>query len=357
MTLVSTTSVNKFASSPGGGVHLLERSERPARFGPRKDADMRTMLLVGLALTLGACGADPRAEAFKDGFPRTSTVELKVPAAAGASQPLTAPGVSRAGLEGDPATFYAFTRAVTDLVNGAVVAELSLLERIVANPPTSLTDTGAVWGPYTDPLARNTWRFTVTRRAADDYAYSLEGKGKTEPDSAFRVILSGTHVSAGRAYGHGSFLVDWSAASTLPDHDASVGTGAFTYARPSAADPVTVDAAFAQVRDVDSGQLMNAGYRFSATPGQGGVLDFQLRKDLVGGSALELLAVRSRWLETGAGRADVQLTQGDLSGPATASECWDSNFLSRYFVLNLAPAVQWGTSAACAFPSAEYASF
>jgi hypothetical protein len=79
-------------------------------------------------------------------------------------------------------------------------------------------------------------------------------------------------------------------------------------------------------------------------------------KNFYGGPAIELLTVNSRWLETGAGRADVRLTGADLGAAgATVNECWDTNFLSRYFVASFDPAAHWGTETVCALPTAEYA--
>ncbi len=314
---------------------------------------LKPLLPLTAALALAACGGDPAVEAFKDGFPRSTTVALTMPGQAG--QGLVADGVRRDGLEGDPALFYGLTRGVTLAVNGAVAAELSLVERITDHRPTTLGTDSAVWGPYTDPLSPNAWRFTVTRRAAGDYAYALEGKGKAEPDSAFRTVLSGSHVSAGRTFGHGSFTIGWSTAATLPEHDDNVGSATFSYARPTASDPVTVDADLTQVKD--GAQLIDAKYRFRAVPGQGGAFEFQLHKDLVPGPAAELLTVRSRWQETGAGRSDARVTGGDLSGEGTAHECWDSSFLSRWFEVSFQATLHWGGPSACAFPTAEYASF
>jgi hypothetical protein len=319
---------------------------------------MRTIDLAALAVTLAACGVgvDVPTEAFKDGFPRTATVELAVPGSTTSGQRATGPRVSRDALEGETAVFYGLTRSVTSTVNTAVAATLTVLERITENPATTHTESSATWGPFTNPLERNTWRFTVTRVGSDTYAYRLEGKGKAEQDSAYRTILSGQHASAGRAYGRGDFLIDWAAASTLPDHGADLGSATFSYARPSTVEPVRVDADFRQVLDTTTGQRVDAGYRFRQTPGQGGALEFQLRQDFFGGSAIEQLTVRSRWQASGAGRADVRLTGGDLPAPATAHECWDSSFLSRYFSISLNSAAGWGTEAACGFGTAEYAS-
>ncbi len=316
---------------------------------------MKKLAGAVLGVVLCSCGLDGRTDEFKDGFPRPSTVAITVPGSS-STQPLTGQSTRRDGLEGETAMFYAFTRGVTGVVNGGAGAVLSLVERITDSPPTTVTAESAVWGPHTDPLSPNTWRFTVTRRAPNDFAYLLEGRGKTQTDADFRTILSGTHVSAGHLLGNGSFALDWQAALTLPEHDANVGVASFTYSRPTTQGAVQIDAAFNQVRDNDSGQLVDATYHYAQAPGQGGALEFQLNKNLIPGAAVELLSVRSRWQESGAGRADVRLTGGDLqSASATVSECWDPVFASRFFSATFDGSVHWGAEARCAFTSAEYA--
>ena len=114
-------------------------------------------------------------------------VELKLPGAT--QQPLTGEGTKRDGLEGETAAFYGFTRGVTVLVNTGVAATLTLVEKIVEYPPTTTTPTSATWGPHTEALSPNTWKMTVTLVEKDVYSYSLVGKGKSEPDSAFRTEL------------------------------------------------------------------------------------------------------------------------------------------------------------------------
>ncbi len=313
-------------------------------------------LLVAVSLVLTACGVD-QAASFRDGVPRKSTVAMTVPSRSSTTQPLTGSTTRQhQGLLGQTARFYRFTHDTTDLVNGGGAAVLSLLERIIDSPPTSATATTAVCGPFTDALSANTWRLTVTRVAGEQYAYTLEGRGKTQTDADFRTVLSGTHTSTGHELGSGQFVLDWNVEATLPQHGAEVGRAQYTYSRDAIDVPTTVDAAFTQVRDSDSGQLIDATYLYASTPGQGGTLDFQLVKDVVGGPAPEQFAVRSRWQQTGAGRADVRLTQGDV-GPtgASLSECWDANFASQFLVTTFDPTQAWGTEAACVFSTAEYA--
>jgi hypothetical protein len=315
-----------------------------------------TLPLATVALALSACGVD-QASNFKEGFPRQSTVAMTPPGSASTAQPLTAsPGRQHLGLLGETAMFYRFTHDVTDLVNGGGAAVLTLLEHVVENPPTTATADSAVWGPFTDALSANTWRLTVTRVAGEQYRYALDGRGKTQTDADFRTVLSGTHLSTGHALGTGQFVLDWNVEATLPQHGDNAGRAQYTYSRTAADVPTTVDASFTQVRDSDSGQLVDATYLYASTPGQGGTLDFQMIKDVLGGPALEQFTVRSRWQQTGAGRADVHLTQGDVGPtPASLSECWDANFASQFVTATFDPTQAWGTEAACVFAAAEYA--
>ena len=71
--------------------------------------------------------------------------------------------------------------------------------------------------------------------------------------------------------------------------------------------------------------------------------------------------MHSRWLETGAGRADVQLSGGDspsaTAAAATVNECWSEDFLSVYKNVSYDPTLSWGQEQSCtAFPTAAYSS-
>ena len=55
-------------------------------------------------------------------------------------------------------------------------------------------------------------------------------------------------------------------------------------------------------------------------------------------AANETLSLHSRWMETGAGRTDIQVTGGDVGTAVdTSSECWDSNFFSVYSAASYDP--------------------
>lgn len=311
----------------------------------------KLFLSAAFAVVLGACGFGGRGSEFRDGVPQASAVALKLPGSAG--QALTA-GKTRDGLEGETAAFYKLTRGVTLTVNGGTAAVLNLVHRITGYPATTTTQDSATWGPHTDALSPNTWKLTVTRTADDTYGYALEGKGKTEADGAYRVVLSGTHHHAGTNLGSGTFLIDWDALAELPEHDDHVGTVTVTYARETEASVTQIDAGFRQVKGGRDGARVDANYRYRSTPGQGGEFEFQATDDFIGGAALEDAKIKSRWLQTGAGRSDATVSGGDLATTATASECWDDGFASRYFDNTWASSENYGAESVCAFATAEF---
>jgi len=192
-------------------------------------------------------------------------------------------------------------------------------------------------------------------------------------DTAFITILSGTHTRAvndrGRPienYGSGSFLVDWDAAQTLPDHDKAVGVATFTYSRTAPGAVTTIDVDFKGIKDdPPATELYDAIYRYTATPGAGGDLKYAAKRDYYpdphpSNSALEDFTIHSRWQETGAGRTDYQLTNGDVAtaglAPVTVSECWDTSFLSTYLNVSYDDAGDWGVETSCVFPAAAFLS-
>jgi hypothetical protein len=308
-----------------------------------------------------------REEEFRSVLPTQEMVEVKTPAKSG--QALSVEGTGAQSEKGQTSDLYQLTRGTTVLVNGGTLAVLGLVDAVTKYNPTTVTEDTAVWGPHTEALARNTWKLTVKKTGDHTYSYTVSAKAKDAADSAFVDVISGTHTAstneAGepvKGFGQGEFTLDWDKAQTLPEHDANVGSFTVKYSRMDDKSSVTVDAGFHQVRDAGTQKLVDADYHYAASPGQGGQFNFKLDQDWYTPSgststAKETLTIKSRWLETGAGRSDVQLSGGDLgSDKATASECWDTTFASQYLRASFAvPQVRYGTEATdCAFTPAAY---
>lgn len=311
---------------------------------------MKPLIVAALTLMTAGCGLE-KADTFRNGYPKSDAVTMKLPGSTGELRG----DRTRQGLEGDIADTYKLTRGVTYVVNGGGAAVLLLVKTIGEQTPTTVTENKAVWGPHTDSLSPNTYKFTVTKNRDDDFSYALEAKAKKEGDDQFRVILSGSHVSTGKDLGSGTFLLDWDKIATLPEHDDNIGTMEYAYSRKSKESDIKIDAVFKGVLDRDTGKPLDVDYKYLATPGKGGNFEFKMVKDLVKGGELERSSVKSRWEETGAGRSDLKISGGNLPIPeATFSECWDTNFASRYLVASFDANAGWGAASACAFQSPEY---
>ncbi len=333
------------------------------------------MSLLGATFALVGCGRLDGSE-FEGSTPTKDTVALVVPAASSTTATTGAVSaasvtVKQSALLGETAKDYVLTATLAYVVNTATVAVLGLVKAVTDYPPTSVETGTAVWGPFTDPLSANTYRLTVVKQAPHVFAWKLDGKGKTADDSAFVTILSGVHTRALDDMGHvmpgfgsGNFVIDWDAADTLPQHDTNVGQMAFTYSRTSPTATVTNNVTFTNIFDNcdpstcnTHGQIFDALYGYTATPGSGGDLQYGATENFVATTtANETMSIHSRWMETGAGRTDVQITGGDVGTAVdTSNECWDSNFLSVYSAASYDPndpAVDWGAESSCAFPSA-----
>lgn len=307
-------------------------------------------LLIAAVTALTGCGLGA-ADEYRNAVPKSETVEMKVPGSTG--QALEAESSGQA-LLGEKAVFYQLTRGVSLFVNGAGYQVLTLVRTITDYPATRLDEEKgvAVWGPHTDALSPNTWRLTVTKNGEKDFSYALEAKNKNDGDDAFLKILVGHHVSTGKVTGHGTFVLDFDAAQKLPEHDADAfGKIAYRYAHDTLDATLSVDAVFTQVKDKETGRFIDAAYKYLSNEKEGGSLEFQFQGDIdeAKNTALENMTLNSRWERTGAGRSDVKVAGGDLAAgtEATASECWDSNFASRYLNASFDPTLNYGDESAC----------
>lgn len=319
-----------------------------------------TKLLMA-ALVLTGCGRMDAATEFRSALPTPEQVEVGEPRQKG--QALQADEAVQ-GLERDKTSeLYQLTRTTTAFVNGNTVGILALIGRVTEHTPTSITDDTAVWGPYTEALARNAWRLTVKKTGENTYAYVLAGKNKQAADSAFADVLTGTHTpvldEAGevtKGFGQGELVVDSDRLKNLGESESGEGALSVQYARPDSTSAVTVNAQF---RLGQGNKSREADYRYRAVPGQGGEFDFKMQRDLykpAGSSQLmEDITIKSRWLETGAGRSDVKLSGGDLAAPATLNECWNTGFNSAYLSFSLEAQPRYGVEATdCVFTPAVY---
>ncbi|PIE18793.1 MAG: hypothetical protein CSA66_03990 [Proteobacteria bacterium] len=236
----------------------------------------------------------------------------------------------------EQALYYAFTRGVALHVNGLVYGITSIIEDVVEQRPTDTdNETYAVWGPWTAPLLPATYRVTVTT-AADGFDYKVEGWPKSADESAAVVVLSGHHVPGEDANrGRGAWTYDLTAAHGLdPVAQESIGAISIGY---TLGDDRALEVSFDGVQGPYAPQTTSALYRYTQAADGSGTLDFTSNLDIhhksdAGLDRRELIQVRSRWLATGPGRADVVASHGDLPPDVTVdvTECWDAGFARSY---------------------------
>lgn len=318
---------------------------------------------IGLlaALSLTACEPIPVVD-FKDSMPTSDTTKVDLPKGSSGQGGLT---TAEQALKGEGSGMFGLTAASVLIVNGTTVWVLAGLGAVASQDPTSVNGDTATFGPHTPVLSPTTWLLTVRRTANNVFEYTLDAKPKDAPDSEYAQVLTGEHEVAisdegrpMRGFGQGHFTLQWDNVTRLSNQPARRGTAEFRYSRNSPTDEVTVDVDFEEF--VGNATTPNTAlYRYAQVPGGKGSFQFAVDTNVhwfdPNRSAPERLSIKSRWVESGEGRADVRLSGGDLSNAETLNECWDSRFRSTY--LDRTDSLEgWGNeSQDCVFTSAEYA--
>lgn len=298
----------------------------------------------------GCAGTD---EEFRKAVPTAEQVTIAVPAAARPSgQSLGGVGVTSSGLLGQPAEFYGLSVAVSAAVNASALAILGVLHLIVEQPPTSVDPHSRTWGPFTpgglDPL---TYRATVTRLDPSDFTYAIVARPRASQSEAdYLPLLDGTLTRTlieGR--GRGTAVLHFDNGRALRPLQCEQGTirYAFDNSGPTATLAVTLTRfANANPRGVGClGETPHDGsYLHDRNLDGSGDFVFALQTNIHRADEhkplLEDVTVRSRWLASGAGRADVKIAGGEVQADlvaarlgqdfVAASQCWGPAFTTTY---------------------------
>jgi hypothetical protein len=226
---------------------------------------------------------------------------------------------------------------ILDTVLGAVAA-------IRAYEPTSRGPGSRTWGPIPDDKQPGwQWRFVMTRLSdgSFDYEFDLEPVGAAD---AWLTFITGSFApSPGVRRGVGSFTLD-----TTPLRNAGfpfdvptgrIDTLTVSYSTKDFPTSETMDLVTFPGYPTDVTTTNAFHVEYGAQSDGSGALKFTMTGNLVTvTSAIEVVAVTSRWLADGSGRGDLTVQQGDGAG-MMQSECWNSSFVATY---NSKP---WGTLA------------
>jgi hypothetical protein len=252
---------------------------------------------------------------------------------------------------GQLAQWYVATRGVTQTFNGGSAWVLTLIHAIVQAPATTIKGNVYTWGPGSQALDPADYKLVVTANADGTFAYQLSGRSKTQANAQFEVVIDGkADPRAGDTRGSGEFLIDFDAGKKVNPVDSGDAKGSVDvrYDLAKAHLDLTIMSTDAQ------GQPTSADYAYNAAADGGGDMTFDVNGNAGGTALLETVTLRSRWLGTGAGRADARIAGGDLGTlQVTASECWSPSF-GRVFYKdsnNFSPAE--GAESTCAFATQD----
>lgn len=308
---------------------------------------MRRLATITAALSLAALPAcvqphsGSEGQAIREALPTADGVKIEVPDSAG----------YRA--VGDLADYYVITRSLSRDLNGGAAWVLLLVHTIVQFPATSVDGATHTWGPWSDALDPAEWRLVVTALADGSYDWRFDGKSKTVAAADFTTVISGNAVPGAEPHrGQGTFLMDFDAAEEVdPIDNDGRGTVEIAYDLENRDDtPATLTMAI-DSRD-DLGNPVHFDYDYARNIDGSGDLVFGIHGDLDDeGGAAEDAIIRSRWLPTGAGRADVMVSDGDLGQgvTVTGSECWDESFGRVFYGDSAGWMATEGDEADCAF--------
>jgi hypothetical protein len=305
------------------------------------------------------------ASKFREPIPQTSQVALAIAGSTvSGTATQAAPSVSlhlqdgpgAGGGDGtSDASYYQFTRSITDSVDTVTMEILGEVIAVTDLPPTTLDATHAVWGPgSSDALDPVSWKLTVTATGGGQYTYEVDGRPHLSTNDAdWKAVLTGQgYDDTSPSYQSGSFVVDNDALRALdPTTTTSTGTVSITY-----------DA---------RAYPLNAAANVNLNDGTGQYYDVTVLHGVDGSGIMSLTALadistppdgtnvnvneNSRWDSTGAGRADVKMTGGAFgSTMVMVSQCWSDEFEQTYYTDSVDYEPTSGQPSSCAFPQASF---
>jgi hypothetical protein len=301
---------------------------------------MKILLAATCALSLVACVKqdDPDQKEIDRAIPTAEQVKIKLPD-------------SNQRAVGQLASWYVATRDVTRTFNGSAAWVLVLLHTVVQLPPTSVHGDVVTWGPGSDALSPADYKLDVRVVGNGTFEYTLSGKSKTIANAKFEAVIDGVaDPRAGDNKGSGEFLIDFDAGKRVNPIDSGTAKGTVNVHYDLAKGHLDL-----QVTSTDDkGSPVEADYAYNGAADGGGDMTFDVSGNAGGTALLETVTLRSRWLGTGAGRADARLAGGDLGAQqAIASECWDTMFKRSFYTDSVGFAATEGTEGACAFATAD----
>lgn len=246
---------------------------------------------------------------------------------------------------GDVSGGYLVTLTTAVGLNGGVGLLLGTVGLIVHFPVTSIDGDTYVWGPWHDDGKPGEYKLSVTAKGGGEYAWTLDGRLFAQGGEWVTVVSGLSHPRRLRG-GEGSFTADFELAKTLDPTSTAEGSIDVAYDTTGSPRTLTIDA--------ENKKNQAFHYEYQQNADLSGELRFMAFGDTDDpGTAEETIQWHSRWKATGAGRADAQISGGDLGNTTVSmSDCWNEWPLFRSVYLS--GSVAWiptqGAASACAYP-------
>ncbi|MBN2725245.1 MAG: hypothetical protein JXR95_14370 [Deltaproteobacteria bacterium] len=308
-------------------------------------------ILVSLGIVSGCETGDISGE-FREALPESDMISLDIPSE------------TKKDLN-DLSEHYSMTLKVTRDINYAVLNWLLVVKTIISFKPTQADESEAIWGPWLpdDGLSYTEYRFVVNKDDDSGFNYRLQMRTRN-PVGEYVDVYTG-HIDGGSTslFNSGTMEFNFDAAGAVDPAITQRGSISVIYDYSNGGKNNRVS--FDEFTDENGNGPTTAEYHYVAESSGEGYFDFETWGDVHADSveyseytAIEHLELRSRWNDSGDGRCDVMVTEGDLETlditDYTKTECWNDTFSSVYMEEAVSfgdgtdyQNVLWGESSSC----------
>lgn len=337
---------------------------------------MRTSLSLVAILCIAACGlpddaefrgAPPQPQQVTVAFPGVSTMSIRPP-----KEDDTPKGT-------ELASYYKLAQNLATQMNGSSLQLLSVARVMVQLPATTRMGQSRTFGPYApggaDPL---TYRLVISKLGDAVFAYTLSARGPSVgmTESEYLTVLEGA-VTQGESIGSGKGRMTVYFDNRRKLSPPSCEQGRIDFDFDSLGHPALLDITLSQSgsqnpqnRKCKQEPPRDGRFHAERSEDGSGSFIFDVRSDVHQGDAsrpmLETVLLHSRWDQTGQGRADGKIADGEVTTDlrnagqseryVTFSQCWNEVGKTLYQVSepeSLRLIAKLGDEKLCVLPTAE----
>jgi hypothetical protein len=249
----------------------------------------------------------------------------------------------------DSAEFYRSTRQTVRDLDGTADVFLALIDHVRATAPSDRQPNKRIWGPF--PIAESPlWvvRLVVDRISPQPvrFAYRIEFRARADAAGPWTTLIHGEFAPLTDAR-HGAGFLQFSAAAARAAGyplGGLAGIDSLMVDYKTDAFPLRVNVS---VTNYPAGE--SAVYQHTEEQDGSGSMIFTFPTP---GPIVTSLQIRSRWLGSGAGRADVTVLAGaPVAVGLTGTDCWGIDTRPTFIRRPWEPLRNFGMESSCVFPA------